>query len=260
MPRKKIQSQSFPLGVPTVGGQSIVCPPLNSKGKSQSEPCMRESPGMTRMALKDDSSRMLSAFSLTDMNRGENPRCDLCQTSDTPEWRKGPNGPRTLCNACGLRYSKQVRKTEKPKKEKSYEWFIYTTPDKVVKVDLNQGLPTSPNAAALAQRAATASPSMRQSPMTVGYEVNQDVDMMDAEPQPQQPSQPPVHLAKPLAQPPPMSYQPPFLGHPMNPMNPMMPMAVNSFSSPMAMGNPFAFAQMNSQNGGAKMNLDFILN
>jgi len=147
-----------------------------------------------------------------------------------------------------------VRKTEKPKKEKSYEWFIYTTPDKVVKVDLNQGPPGSPNAAALAQRAITASPSLRQSPMTVGYEANQDVDMMDAEPQPlPQPSQPAVHLAKPLAQPPPVSYQPPFLGHP------LMPMAVNSFSSPLAMGNPFAFAQMNPQNG-AKMNLDFILN
>lgn len=206
---------------------------------------------MTRMALKDDSSRMLSAFSLTDMNRGENPRCDLCQTSDTPEWRKGPNGPRTLCNACGLRYSKQVRKTEKPKKEKSYEWFIYTTPDKVVKVDLNQQQQQqqqalNPNVAALAQRAATASPTMRQSPMTVGYEANQDTEMMDVE------EQPPVHIAKPLAQQPPATYQPPFL------VAPMMPMAVNTYPSPM--GNLFGFGQMQNPQHGAKMNLDFILN
>lgn len=30
-------------------------------------------------------------------------RCLSCDTSDTPEWRRGPDGARTLCNACGLR-------------------------------------------------------------------------------------------------------------------------------------------------------------
>ncbi|KAF8926620.1 hypothetical protein BGZ47_002619, partial [Haplosporangium gracile] len=29
-------------------------------------------------------------------------RCLSCDTSDTPEWRRGPDGARTLCNACGL--------------------------------------------------------------------------------------------------------------------------------------------------------------
>ncbi len=27
--------------------------------------------------------------------------CTDCGTLDSPEWRKGPNGPKTLCNACG---------------------------------------------------------------------------------------------------------------------------------------------------------------
>jgi GATA zinc finger len=31
------------------------------------------------------------------------PRCHSCNTTDTPEWRRGPDGARTLCNACGLR-------------------------------------------------------------------------------------------------------------------------------------------------------------
>jgi hypothetical protein len=191
---------------------------------------------------------MLSAFSLTDMNRGENPRCDICNTSDTPEWRKGPNGPRTLCNACGLRYSKQVRKTEKPKKEKSYEWFIYTTPDKVVKVDTNNQTPNSPNGAALAaQRATTASP-MRQSPMTVLYETTQqqeDEDMMDVE-------QPTIHLAKPMPQQPQVPFQPPLIG--------AAPMMAMTYPSPLAMGNPFAFALNGLPQNGAKMNIDFLLN
>jgi hypothetical protein len=28
-------------------------------------------------------------------------QCADCGTSDSPEWRKGPDGPKTLCNACG---------------------------------------------------------------------------------------------------------------------------------------------------------------
>ncbi|CAJ0748699.1 3658_t:CDS:2, partial [Entrophospora sp. SA101] len=29
-------------------------------------------------------------------------RCHSCDISETPEWRRGPDGARTLCNACGL--------------------------------------------------------------------------------------------------------------------------------------------------------------
>ena len=31
--------------------------------------------------------------------------CTDCGTLDSPEWRKGPNGPKTLCNACGCTFS-----------------------------------------------------------------------------------------------------------------------------------------------------------
>lgn len=37
-------------------------------------------------------------------------RCQSCHTNETPEWRRGPMGARTLCNACGLVYSKMKRK------------------------------------------------------------------------------------------------------------------------------------------------------
>jgi DNA-directed RNA polymerase subunit RPC12/RpoP len=30
--------------------------------------------------------------------------CTDCGTLDSPEWRKGPNGPKTLCNACGRKF------------------------------------------------------------------------------------------------------------------------------------------------------------
>jgi hypothetical protein len=31
-----------------------------------------------------------------------------CGTSDTPNWRRGPEGIRTLCNACGLRWVRKA--------------------------------------------------------------------------------------------------------------------------------------------------------
>ncbi|RMZ91660.1 hypothetical protein DV736_g1104, partial [Chaetothyriales sp. CBS 134916] len=37
-------------------------------------------------------------------------RCHSCNRAETPEWRRGPDGARTLCNACGLHYAKLTRK------------------------------------------------------------------------------------------------------------------------------------------------------
>lgn len=34
----------------------------------------------------------------------ERRRCLHCQTDKTPQWRTGPEGPKTLCNACGMRF------------------------------------------------------------------------------------------------------------------------------------------------------------
>nr|GEV57752.1 GATA transcription factor 1-like [Tanacetum cinerariifolium] len=31
-------------------------------------------------------------------------RCQHCLADKTPQWRGGPMGPKTLCNACGVRY------------------------------------------------------------------------------------------------------------------------------------------------------------
>lgn len=36
--------------------------------------------------------------------------CQRCGTTDTPEWRRGPDGLRTLCNACGLFHAKLVKR------------------------------------------------------------------------------------------------------------------------------------------------------
>ncbi|CAO3599024.1 unnamed protein product [Absidia cylindrospora] len=46
-------------------------------------------------------------------------RCHSCNISETPEWRRGPDGARTLCNACGLHYAKLARKKAEQQKEQS---------------------------------------------------------------------------------------------------------------------------------------------
>lgn len=36
-------------------------------------------------------------------------KCLDCGTTKSPEWRKGPLGPKTLCNRCGLRWAKRLK-------------------------------------------------------------------------------------------------------------------------------------------------------
>ncbi|KAJ3874290.1 white collar photoreceptors-like protein [Lentinula edodes] len=51
---------------------------------------------------------------LKKMHHTEQYVCVTCGRTDSPEWRKGPMGPKTLCNACGLRWAKQMRRTDDP--------------------------------------------------------------------------------------------------------------------------------------------------
>ncbi|CAN7133267.1 hypothetical protein BRARA_H01680 [Brassica rapa] len=37
-------------------------------------------------------------------------RCANCDATSTPLWRNGPRGPKSLCNACGIRFKKEERR------------------------------------------------------------------------------------------------------------------------------------------------------
>ncbi|KAI3864852.1 hypothetical protein MKW92_036316 [Papaver armeniacum] len=47
--------------------------------------------------------------------------CVDCKTSKTPLWRGGPAGPKSLCNACGIRQRKKRRAALGLQKEESDE-------------------------------------------------------------------------------------------------------------------------------------------
>lgn len=41
-------------------------------------------------------------------NKGK--RCMQCRTDDTHQWRRGPDGEKSLCNACGLRFLRKLKR------------------------------------------------------------------------------------------------------------------------------------------------------
>lgn len=51
----------------------------------------------------------LSSRQGTLMQKKNDIHCLQCGADSSPEWRKGPMGPKTLCNRCGLRYAKKLR-------------------------------------------------------------------------------------------------------------------------------------------------------
>ncbi|RAL37481.1 hypothetical protein DM860_000175 [Cuscuta australis] len=68
-------------------------------------------PPASRPRKKRRARKMMSSPS--SLNQGANSsdqqpsgvrRCAHCQVTKTPQWREGPAGPTTLCNACGVRY------------------------------------------------------------------------------------------------------------------------------------------------------------
>ncbi|KAI9255540.1 hypothetical protein BY458DRAFT_519919 [Sporodiniella umbellata] len=55
------------------------------------------------------------ALKVSKKRKGEtnqNRICTDCGRTDAPEWRKGPKGPKTLCNACGLRWAKAKKQQD----------------------------------------------------------------------------------------------------------------------------------------------------
>eukprot|EP01018_Ginkgo_biloba_P024349 Gb_24639 [translate_table: standard] len=60
-------------------------------------------------------------------------RCTHCLSQRTPQWRAGPLGPKTLCNACGVRFkSGRLFPEYRPAKSPTYISFVHSNSHKKV--------------------------------------------------------------------------------------------------------------------------------
>uniref|UniRef100_A0A6N2LKT8 GATA-type domain-containing protein n=1 Tax=Salix viminalis TaxID=40686 RepID=A0A6N2LKT8_SALVM len=73
---------------------------IYSKPGSKVEPVWFEKPVAKKMKRNPADEAAASGGGGTSSSR----RCSHCGVQKTPQWRAGPNGSKTLCNACGVRY------------------------------------------------------------------------------------------------------------------------------------------------------------
>ncbi|KAF4370879.1 hypothetical protein G4B88_012679 [Cannabis sativa] len=66
------------------------------KKKKKRKKAMKKDNKTTTMTLMTSAAKMSGGI----MGR----KCQHCGAEKTPQWRAGPCGPKTLCNACGVRY------------------------------------------------------------------------------------------------------------------------------------------------------------
>ncbi|KAG0661069.1 hypothetical protein C6P46_004176 [Rhodotorula mucilaginosa] len=65
--------------------------------------------------------------------------CESCGTINSPEWRKGPSGVKSLCNACGLRYARHVSREKKKAEQRAIVESGGTIPKKTKKKKASAG-------------------------------------------------------------------------------------------------------------------------
>ncbi|KYR02661.1 putative GATA-binding transcription factor [Tieghemostelium lacteum] len=65
--------------------------------------------------LQRDAISVKRTYVTTPKSKGNH--CAFCGTLETPEWRKGPGGMKSLCNACGLHYAKNLKRENKLKSQ-----------------------------------------------------------------------------------------------------------------------------------------------
>ncbi|KAL1916500.1 uncharacterized protein VTP21DRAFT_5691 [Calcarisporiella thermophila] len=79
--------------------------------------------------------------------------CESCGTSNSPEWRKGPTGHKTLCNACGLRYSRSIArgktKASRPSKLEGLQTRFHPYPEPTISRGSTPPISTPPTTASL---------------------------------------------------------------------------------------------------------------
>jgi len=102
-------------------------------------------------------------------------RCVQCDVTETPLWRSGPAGPKTLCNACGVRYkktgrlltSREIAKTRKQKPPSSKSKGKNASVSQATTTDQSQTKQRSGNAASSSKESPSSSSESSAEPVYV---------------------------------------------------------------------------------------------
>lgn len=100
--------------------------PKKENSSRDNEPEGKEEAEMMVMVDKDNSGSL-------EGSNGQPRRCTHCLSQRTPQWRAGPLGPKTLCNACGVRYkSGRLLPEYRPAKSPTFVSYLHSNSHKKV--------------------------------------------------------------------------------------------------------------------------------
>lgn len=100
--------------------------PKKKNSSRDNEPEGKEEAEMMVMVDKDSSGSL-------EGSNGQPRRCTHCLSQRTPQWRAGPLGPKTLCNACGVRYkSGRLLPEYRPAKSPTFVSYLHSNSHKKV--------------------------------------------------------------------------------------------------------------------------------
>ena len=113
--KSKIQVDSLNKIREVIVAQQVVYEQQMADQRQQHKTLYEQPPLPSELSHDHDSEDVKGGFANGDTKkrrgRAAPPgRCHSCNRAETPEWRRGPDGARTLCNACGLHYAKLTRK------------------------------------------------------------------------------------------------------------------------------------------------------
>ncbi|GAA5988752.1 hypothetical protein JCM10908_006156 [Rhodotorula pacifica] len=118
----------FPQPDPASQDNSLPAPPANQGGQDRSQPPFNggeiDPNAEWPLFERPERPQELAVTGPTGGKRGRHrpdgpvfkpnvKACESCGTINSPEWRKGPSGVKSLCNACGLRYARHVSREKK---------------------------------------------------------------------------------------------------------------------------------------------------
>lgn len=113
----------------------LIVPKREDKDKEKDGEAEQEEVGEKEIERKKENLGSLVS-ECEESSNGQNPmprRCSHCLAQRTPQWRAGPLGPKTLCNACGVRYkSGRLLPEYRPAKSPTFVSYLHSNSHKKV--------------------------------------------------------------------------------------------------------------------------------